>query len=135
MSRGEWVTLPVAGQVEPRRFRREDIGSYWPRQFPEGEAVMLMRRHTDLVFTIPLPLAEFEALLFGAAEDDAYTRAAVRYAEASIALNDAERKLTEAIDRKQHDTDDLRSDVCSAGYDHDDAEEAFTALYREKHGG
>ena len=126
------MTLPWRGVGYSRR--RDAIVGYQPTS--DGETDYLLAG-SDEVCSTELPLAEFEARLFGAApaEDDAYTRAAVRYAEASVALNDAEMKLTRAVDRKQHDTDDLRSDVCSAGYAHDDAEDAFTALYREKHGG
>lgn len=78
------MTLPVAGRREPCKVRRDDIGDYWPEPFPEGEGTRVKRRYIDSMFTVKLPLAEFEALLFGAApaEDDAYTRAAVRFAEA-----------------------------------------------------
>ena len=131
MSRGEWVTLPQGARTA--HYRRASIAGY----NPSSDGGVLFVLESGYEAWTSLPLAEFEALLFAPApaEDDAYTRAAVRYAEASVALNDAEMKLTRAVDRKQHDTDDLRSDVCSAGYAHDDAEDAFTALYREKHGG
>lgn len=119
IARDEWVVLPIAGQVEPRRFRRDDIGDYWPRQFPEGEAVMLMRRNTDLMFTIPLPLAEFEALLFAPAPapaaSDEYTRVAVRYAEAQM----------RAMSASSFDA--------AAGIELRHLREEFWGLYREHH--
>ncbi len=85
MTRDEWVVLPVAGSAQVIRVRRDDIGDYWPKQFPEGEATMVTRRFFDESYTVTLPLAEFEALLFAPATpapDETYRDAAVRFAEA-----------------------------------------------------
>lgn len=123
MTRDEWVVLPVAGWNEPCKVRRDDIGDYWPEPFPEGEGTRVKRRYIDSMFTVKLPLAEFEALLFAPAPaaPDEYTRAGMAWAEAEAAwwhsdLGDIERRHR------------LHRAAKEAGI-------AFLRLYRERHGG
>lgn len=111
MSRDEWVTLPDGTRLH----RSLDGRQYFPSS--DG-TVMLSSPGFNGLFNVALPLAEFEALLFGQPERDAYTRAAVRYAEAAM---------------RYAESDDMDS-----GPHHDEmvkADAAFLPLYREKHGG
>ena len=120
MSRGEWVTLPWRGVGYSRR--RDAIVGYQPTS--DGETDYLLAG-SDEVCSTELPLAEFEARLFGAApaEDDAYTRAAVRYAE-------AEMKHAMAVFDCWPKSDIEELDEARGA-----ASDVFAFVYREKHGG
>lgn len=89
MTRDEWMVLPSrCGNGVPAMLRRSAVIAYGEETNngrPTGKTWVQLAgasAHSQCDITV----AEFEALLFGPAEGDEYTRAAVAYAEAHAAV-------------------------------------------------
>ena len=87
MTRDEWVVLPLKDSDEVSIvIRRSEVVAYGPTN---GGFTWVTMAGSDNTYTAHMPLAEFEALLFGPAEGDDYTRAGVAYAEALTEMESA----------------------------------------------
>lgn len=127
MTRDEWMVLPDGARLHKSLDGRQYAAS------SDGAAVITWTPYSENTGRINLPLAEFEALLFGCSPGSGeYERAAVELAEKHAWLCDAEVRLGVAVDRGFGDVDERRNEVSWAGHARDKAEAAFLALYRER---
>ena len=120
MKRSDWMVMP-----DGRRVHRSLDGRRYAETKPEGwhKVVVAVSFPADAGADSPtffdMPLADFEALLFGEAPTPDYVAAAVKFAE-------TETEWGEEVRRPRADTTLRERDAARA---------AFLALYRERHGG